>query len=317
MARPAVESGADPGRPSGPEVSRGRTRVRVALRWGVALALLGWVAVQLRTLQPESFADALGRTAWGYVLACYVLTVAVYGLRLGRLRSWIESIAPERIGWHEWLDVYLKSIALGSLTPGRVGDLSRVGLLGRTGLTVRARGEIVLLDKLSDFLYVPLGLWVAADTVSGVVGASTMLVDAAGAACAAGYLIAARMLGRRLAWPDLLWGVALTVAAFALFSASNAYLFWAAGVPLSFAEVTAVVVLVGVLANLPVSIGGIGVREASLLGVLRRWNVSVEASASLVLLEFVLNVGFPLLLYVGWLGATGGAARLSRRRHAA
>lgn len=271
-------------------------------RWlqvGISFVCLGWFGLQLRGLD-WSLGESLRDASWTSIAACFAGTSLLYSLRLLRLRFWTERAAQRALTWREWGDLYLASIALGSLSPARLGDFSRIALLAKTGLSLRVRGQIVLLDKLSDFLYVPLALCVAAPILSRQLGVSPWLPAAGALPLLLGYLLAARILGGPLGAQALASGAALSLLGFPLFIVSNALLFWGLGIRLPLADVTAIIVTVGVLANLPLSIAGIGVREASLFAILESRGVASSHATALVLFEFLLNVLWPLLLYAAW-----------------
>jgi uncharacterized membrane protein YbhN (UPF0104 family) len=291
-----------------PKVSK---RFRTILQLVISAFCLGWVAVQVRALDWNAPIESLRAVSYSYVVGCFTLTALLYAIRLSRLRLWTQQIAPAQLAWREWVGLYLQSIVLGSLSPARLGDFSRIALLVRTGLSSGMRSKIVLLDKLSDFLYVPLALCVAAQVVSAEFEVPAATSGIVAAFFFLGYALAARWLGNFLGVRSVVLGLGLSVLAFVVFVVSNALLFWAVHVELSLPEVTAIVVAVGVLANLPASVGGIGVREASLLAILQSRGVTLEQSTVLVLLEFVLNILWPVALYGIWkcVGASGSSRR--------
>jgi len=85
-----------------------------------------------------------------------------------------------------------------------------------------------------------------------------------------------------------------------MFVASNVLIFRAVDIDLGWLDVVAITVRVGVLASLPVSIAGIGVREGSLLALLGAWGVAPEAIPPVLVLEFIINIFFPVLLLALW-----------------
>jgi hypothetical protein len=101
----------------------------------------------------------------------------------------------------------------------------------------------------------------------------------------------------------------LTGTGFILFVSSNVLIFRSVDIGLNWLDIAAITVSVGALASLPISIAGIGVREGSLLALLGAWGVAPEAIPPVLVLEFIINILFPVFLLALWrLGI-----RISRR----
>ena len=99
----------------------------------------------------------------------------------------------------------------------------------------------------------------------------------------------------------LITGTLITVLGFCLYVTGNAFLFWAVGVELTVLDVAAIILSVGVLVSLPISIGGIGVREGSLIPLLLLWGVDAASIPLILIFEFILNIILPIGLYLMWL----------------
>ncbi len=290
-------------------IFRGRSAL-TALKAAVSLAALIWVIHKFGGLEADKAAAALAQLSIPLLALTLVCTLANYALRLFRLALWVKHFTSRDLRLNHWLDLYLKSAALGSLTPARLGDFSRIFLLAPTGISLPERTKLVLLDRLTDLLYVPLALLLAVPLLHGSFRLPWAAVFSAAALLLALYLAAALICGlRRIPRQRVLAGWLATIFAFLFFALSNMYLFHAAGVMLPFALIVAVVVLVGLLANLPISVGGLGVREAGITAALEKLGVPPEKIAMVVLLEFLLNIVFPPLLFLIWTG-------LSKRKRA-
>ena len=100
-----------------------------------------------------------------------------------------------------------------------------------------------------------------------------------------------------------------TVFGFFLFVLSNGLLFWAVHINLPLEDIAAIIVTVGIIASLPVSIGGLGLREGSLYSMLSFWGVAPEVIPALLFWEFLLNMVFPVMLYMLWQLFSAGAAQ--------
>lgn len=263
------------------------------------IALL-WVAYTLREMDWNAALSALSSVSPGKLAACFVCVILLYISRMLRLRYWTESLESERLSHAQWTDLYLKSIAFGSITPARLGDFSRIALLEKTGLSLMLRSRITLSDKLSDVVYIPIGICLTAGIVGEKLGISGVWILSGGITSLIIYLAGAYGFGRFLGVRALCVGGVTTLLGFCFFIASNCLLFHAAGIQLGVGEVTAIILSVGVLVSLPISVGGIGIREGSLVSLLKLWDANPEAIPSVLVLEFVVNIILPIALYLGW-----------------
>lgn len=224
----------------------------------------------------------------------------VYCFRLLRLRLWVNRISMQRLPLHEWIDLYLLSIAIGSITPSRLGEFSRIYLLRNTGMDTGKRVWVTVFDKLSDLLYIPVAIVLTAGVVGTMYGVPVNMLVLSGIVSLLAYFLISYWFGRRLGQGALLAGWVLTGAGFFMFVSSNVLIFRAVDIGLDWLDVVAITVSVGALASLPVSIAGIGVREGSLLALLAGWGVAPEAIPPVLVLEFIINILFPVLLLALW-----------------
>ena len=266
----------------------------------ISCIVLLWVVHSLRDTDWNAATDALSGISLSRLSACFLCVILVYISRAFRLRHWVESLESERLSRTEWADIYLKSIAFGSITPARLGDFSRIALLEKTGLGLMLRSKITLLDKLSDVVYIPLGICLTAGIVGEKLQISGIWLFAGGMAALIIYLAGAYGFGRFLGFRALCVGGTATMLGFCFFIASNCLLFQAAGIQLGVWEITAIILSVGVLVSLPVSIGGIGIREGSLISLLKLWDANPANIPSVLALEFVANIILPIVLYLIW-----------------
>ncbi|MBI5142736.1 MAG: flippase-like domain-containing protein [Nitrospirae bacterium] len=260
-----------------------------------------WVWHSLRGIDWTQ-AGLFQNISWWGVAASFLLSILIYASRMLRLRHWIGALSPSgNVSITEWITLYLKSIAFGSFTPGRVGDLSRIVLMERTGLSLSQRSRVAILDKFTDMLYIPVGILLTAGVTGEKIGMSAAWIATGGGVMLAICLAALWRFGRFIGLGALAEGTVITAAGFVLFVASNVFLFHAVGINLSIADITAIILSVGLLASLPVSIGGLGVREGSLIAMLGIWGVDVARTPPLIAIELVMNMALPPLLYVVWM----------------
>lgn len=273
---------------------------RYVLQGLVSLLGILWVLHALAGTNWQEAGRSLAVVSWPLLGGSLLLVLLIWLSRLWRLRHWVEQQPGKKITKTAWLELYLKSLAFGAITPARLGDFSRIALLAPTGLDLKTRMKITLQDKLADLVYIPLGIIITAGLVGERFGVQPAWLVAVGVAMLGGYLAWMLWFGRFLGGRVLLAGIGISLLGLPLFVISNALLFRAAGIGLPVLDVAAIILSVGVLASLPVSIGGLGIREGSLLSLLGWWGIGVDRVPPVLLLEFLFNMVLPLVLYLGW-----------------
>ncbi len=268
----------------------------------VSLVGLFWVGYVLRGMEWSAITRSFSNLSAYKITGSFVLVIFIYVGRLVRLKTWCERLSFKSISWQTWISIYVKSIALGSLTPARVGDLSRIVLLTESGLNLTQRSKLVFLDKFADTLYIPIGLIITAAIVRDKLGYPIPLSLGVSFSALLAYVIIIGWLGRGIGFFWLLRGMGLTVFGFLCFIISNWILFHGVGIFLPILDVTAIIISVGALSSLPISIGGIGVREGSLVSLLGFWGVAAGCIPPIILFEFLQNIIFPIILYLLWTG---------------
>ena len=178
-----------------------------------------------------------------------------------------------------------RAIALGVVTPGRVGELARAAPIAAAGGGLAPALASVLADRLADLLLLAaLGLvatahWTLPDALATGVRAGALLL-VGGSLAATVWLVrgglerfADRLPGELRRLPRLGAGAAGAVAALTALSWAVTYVAgWAyaraLGLPLGYVELALVSALCSLVASLPISIAGAGTRDATLLLVL-------------------------------------------------
>jgi uncharacterized membrane protein YbhN (UPF0104 family) len=230
-------------------------------------------------------------------------------------RKWMEIIRHEAAGitYPEALTSFLGGLSLGVLTPGRVGEFGKVGFIRRGRLAALA--GIALLDRMID-LKVVLALGVVGSAV--LFGALPALAVASAALTGTAIVFYAPLrltiLNVVLAmspWKDRIREVIDAISAIpaatllrcvglrtiaCVIDVCQYYLLIN-----SFAHIDLVDVLVVypavVLTNiLPLTIGGLGVREGMSMYMLSHYHVPPEAAASASLLLFGINTLLPAVV---------------------
>lgn len=231
---------------------------------------------------------------------------------------------------------YWSSIFVGFFTPGRVGefvkarhvsqdcdislgrafssvltdrlfDLFALLLAGSAALLTLGGGERQLLVLLGSTLLVlaPFGLfledhffkkcqaWVG-QLETRLPGQSRLLSEGS-------WLVELRQGFRQLTWPWLLAATLLTGLAYALFFGQCYLLALALHLPVGFTPVLYSVALGSLVTLLPISISGLGTREAAIIAYLSTVGVPAEAALSFSLLVFLtFYVAAGLIGAVAW-----------------
>lgn len=234
-----------------------------------------------------------------------------------------------RMPYSRAFSIYASGVFLGSFTPGRLGDLAKSIYLRReqeisweraAGVTVTDRVfDLVLLLASGLWALVHFGLWSPLASLlglgillSGVVFAFARprwsawlslrqrLERWRGFRFAAGFKAEGIRSVRRAGG----WAAALTLLAYAAFFLQTGHLGLVLGLPLSVADITAAIVLVGIASFLPVSIAGFGTRESILVLVMAQRGVPnhFEAALSYSALFFAFCFLLPSLFgFLCWL----------------
>ncbi len=233
----------------------------------------------------------------GYFSAACLCFASVYATRLFRLRHWVKFSSGKNMPIPDWIDLYLKSIAFGSLTPARIGDFSRINLLNQTELPLKNRVKLVINEKMADFLYVPLGISLTSAIVGEKLGVNPVWIFMVGMmALGSGLLFSCKFVS--FPFKPLVFGGLLTLMGFGLYIFGNAFIFWSVDVNLPVPDIAAIILSVGIIVNFPLSLNGIGLRESSLMAVLVYWGVPLKEIPPVLVLEFFMNIFFPVFLYL-------------------
>ena len=296
------------------EVTGGRRRGLLAVQILVSAGLLVWI------FSREGFRGDLlavaGAARPGWLVAGAGVAGVVQGLCLLRWRIFLR-MAGMPLGWRESVGLYFGGAFGGLFLPGGAGgDLVKIGLMAARGRDAAVAALSVLMDRLCGSLSMILtgaGLivwefeWLTQGVAAGALvrgvlvylGVLVAVIGLSVGLCALG--LASRLPqwwpGRaRLIdltgifarffreWRTTVWAVALSCVMlglyfFTFYCAARAY-----GVELPVARFLALMPAVDILAGLPVSLGGLGVRESAfvlMLGQLAGVGAPVAVMVSL------------------------------------
>ena len=254
-----------------------------------------------------------------YVLLAVIFLFPNFFLKFYKWNLFLHS-NNLRIPFIDVCKSYLVGLAFGVLTPARVGELGRV-LLFRKAEKFQASG-IVIIDKLFDLLGITLlSLW-GIKVFGGNITFSLFLMLCVSFVLflvhGGRFLRPLDRIIRKLPWEDqinrILWGfrqlnwklttkgIVLTVAmfnvvilqfhflilAFEAFTFKNTFL------------VSPIIILTNIL---PITIGGIGVREGASAILLSHFGILKEVAVSAAFMLFIINVLIPAI--VGFLMLPG------------
>jgi uncharacterized membrane protein YbhN (UPF0104 family) len=276
-------------------------RIKPFIQILFSLLSLFWVIHVLRKIDWSITGESLGNLSVPLLTACFFLVALLYLTRFFRLRYWVQNLSGNRLSMSEWADLYLKSIAFGSVTPARLGDFSRIPLLVKTGLDLMTRSKITFYDKLADSLYIPIGICITSHIVGEKLNIQPVWIFSGGILSLISYIFISYWFAGFLGIRALLVGWVMTLLGLGLFILSNIFLFWSVGINLTMLEVAAITLSVGIIVALPISVGGIGLREGSLICMLGLWGIKPEVTPPVLIFEFILNMVFPVALFMCWI----------------
>lgn len=248
----------------------------------------------------------LERVEWGWFAAAGLCSPPLMWLKAQRWR-WLCALQGVELARAEAFAYYLASSYLAFITPGRLGELAKVAYLKAKGVGASLALSGVLADRLLDLYLLVLSALVGAGWYGPWPGVEPWARAALGLALAAAPALwlldrryrlperlYARLARRRLpAWaagglegftrgcralltPALAGAGLLTLAAYALFFLQCWFLARAVGLPLRPWEVVPLMALVNLASYLPVSVSGVGTREALLWAILSPRGASLE-----------------------------------------
>ena len=269
------------------------------------------------------------------LLLVIVSLAAIVPLILVKTIRWQGILRSQSVQLQTWpaFLAYFGSLFVGFLTPGRLGEFVKAMHVTHVHNVSSARAfSSVLADRLFD-LYALLLVggaalltltvgdtdWVALigsallltlplllllnDTVFSWLQQACLRLGHRGRKLfATGSWLSEMRLGlRELPWSCLLSSSALTVLSYAIFFGQCYLLALALGLPTGFIRVTYAIALGSLVTLVPISISGLGTREATIIAFLGTAGVPAEAALGFSLLVFVtFYIGGGLMGAVAW-----------------
>lgn len=318
------------------------TRTATASRWLPRLLGPLLLAVILATVDLADIATAIGRASPLPIAGAGIAMLPTVPLRSWRWRVLLRA-GGTNLAAVEALNAYAFSIVVGAATPGRVGELVKIGYLRHKGVATSVAIFSVGLDRLFDVVFLVLigagALAALVDERSALTVVGTMAAAVAATTAALAYSASAprrqciaRSLTRYLPakWarrvesmlgeltPLVRTMPRATVAAATLLTALTwlstflaVYLCaMALGFDLPFLVISGVSAIASLVALLPISVLGIGTRDAALITLLARYELS--AADAVALSALFLGMGLWVVLFCAYSLATAAATTWKR-----
>ncbi len=228
---------------------------------------------------------------------------------------------------------YFGSLFIGFLTPGRLGEFVKaIHVSQDCGVSLAKSFSSVLADRLFDlYALLVVGLAALLSLTAGPVAVVATLVGLAALTLPLvlflnnitfdwlkqigsklgslghklfapdSWLLEIRWSLRQLTWPRLLLSAGLTIVAYLIFFGQCYLLALALNLPVGFGLVSYAIALGSLVTLLPISISGLGTREATIIAYLSAANISAEAALGFSLLVFAtFYLGGGLMGAVAW-----------------
>ena len=206
-----------------------RMELKLLIQIFVSVVCFLWVIYIIKGIDWAASKGQIANISGFYFVACLLVMGGLYALKMYRLIRFVNTLAPGCISFKEWMGLYLKSVAFGSLTPARIGDFSRILMLGRTNLSLKTRSHVIFYDKCQDLLYIPIVMCLTAPVVHDKLGIPEGLLIPLGIFFLCGFLGVSYGMGRFLGVKMVLFGWGVTIAGLFLFVAGNSLLFKSIG----------------------------------------------------------------------------------------
>lgn len=293
--------------------------LQASKRW-FRLIGLGLLALLLWQMDTGELATVLSWADFHFLAIAVFLNVPQITLKAFR---WFWLLRSQRIRYGIWLATlsYFGSIFIGLVTPGRLGEFAKTLHVSRDcGIPMGRAFSSVLADRVFD-LYVLLVVggaallslmsWQTSEGLIGLVTLGLLLIlplvgllhdgafkwlETVSLRCGRvgqwlfaphGWLLELRSGFRELALLSVLVAVVLSILAYAVFFGQSYLLARALGIKVGFIQVSYAVALGSLVTLIPISISGLGTREAAIVAYLGTAGVPAEMALAFSLLVFV------------------------------
>jgi uncharacterized protein (TIRG00374 family) len=269
----------------------------------------------LTRIDLSSVASTIAKVNLWYLALVVALMIPVIFLKSWRWQTLLRMQGLHYPLWQAFL-AFFGSLNIGLATPGRLGEFSRVFyLVSDKGLSFSTAFSSVLVDRLFDVYFLLLAAGVGLITIPSVSANITLSVIILVVLLTIPFLLLQKRIGiafirlvakfkplhgfgerltaaadqfyagiAKLASPGLIVSFLITAAAYAILFLQWKLLALSLGLALPFLYVAAYMSVANLLALLPISIAGLGTRDAALIGLFSLHGISVEGALSYSLL---------------------------------
>ncbi len=260
--------------------------------------------------------------------------ILLCGMFVFKSLRWRTALRAQGISYSlsKTLDVILASWFFGLLTPGRLGDLSKVIYLRETGVTLSEGLASVILDRLYDLVLLLIfgtaGLFFFIEIFSVQMRLFFMFAGATGIILALLYSLrqgfrfrgkdilkiimpqslyarvqaewnAFRVQFKRIALTTLFPMLFFSLLGYACFFAQMYAIAVGLGLSISFLYLSLCFSLAGFVSLLPISVAGLGTREAILIVLFQKVSLPAESAVLMSFIDMtIFSVVLPLILAV-------------------
>ncbi|MDP8254605.1 MAG: lysylphosphatidylglycerol synthase transmembrane domain-containing protein [Candidatus Alcyoniella australis] len=322
-------------------MSRISPRAKLLLRWSLRLIGLGLFAWIISRVDVESMGERLSTADPWLALWAVLVTVFVLAVKAWRWKLLLKSLGIE-VEYREVLRLYALGWYGGAISPGQLGEFFRIIPLIRRGHPAQDAFLSSLLDRLLDLamlvllglvalyvllgvpLYWPLGIVLAAlaSAIAMVVwmrtrGAPLFLERWATRALSRLGEDNAERFRAHLAnlikrpWSVLTVPALLSVLAAAIIALRAVLMGWSLGIDVAWYYLFLAGAGASLMAIVPISIQGIGTRDAAMILLLGAVGVEPEAALSFSLFFLALMLMHGLIGWLTWTFTTDKKAPAS------
>jgi uncharacterized membrane protein YbhN (UPF0104 family) len=277
----------------------------------IGVILFGWIVVHIDRSQLR---EALTQVV---PLQAILAVLSLFGIYIAKSMRWhtlVRSTGMHPTLMESWR-LYCIGVFLGTITPGKIGELGRAAYLKKKGLPLKIGMLLSIADRAADAVIIVV-LSTIGLAILGWPEWSLIIVATCIVAGAIGCLSLLRKIKMKLAVfaakfflkhvrPHLIAKITLYTCIGWVF-----YFMWAIGFARSLGIDTPIHILVatftitGLFSMLPIAPNGLGTRDMALIILLAPYGVPTEIAVALALLMFASTVLGGLLGGIYWLRHT-------------
>ncbi len=293
--------------------------VKTLLKIGGSVAII-WLMIRNIPWNMAEFKRVFQQLHLGWYGLSLTGVLLVLGIKSLR---WNLLLVHEQCAYPKWNSfvAYMASFTIGLITPGRLGEISRLYYVREEAKISFYNGfKTLIVDRIFDFAMLiwfgTTGMLFFYKVLGDINGGAYLLVTAI--ALLAIWMVIYFSLKSivkkdtaktgpkfiRESWngmflPVMAWPWLLTLLAYFVFYVANFWIFKSIGIPLSLIDIGFILSLMSLATLIPISLAGFGTREVSLVFLLSFYGISPEVAIIFSLLQF--TAFFLWGGFIGWL----------------